>query len=107
MAVRVRVLLGLLLVLTAMQLPRWASDVALWSAAVEASDSPRATLNLAIALRKQGRYEGALWRLHQTLERAQGHPMEARYRSAVSSQIAYLEFIGIFPCNSPSLSALC
>lgn len=107
MAVRVCLVLGVLAAMTAGQLPRWRSDVALWQAASAISMSPRASLNLAIAYRKAGRIEGAIIALHETDARSRHHPDRARYRQAITNQIGYLELMGVEPCVSPSLQPLC
>ncbi len=107
MALRITLLLSVLILGTLDQCRQWRSDVALWSAAVRVSASPRAALNLAIAYRQAGRIEGALWQLQVTAVRARGRGDEARYRAAVARQLAYLELQGVTVCDSPSFQPLC
>lgn len=95
------------MLLTGCQLGRWRNDVALWRSAVLVSGSPRATLNLAIALRQAGRSEGAILALQETWLLAAGRPDGQRYRDAVAKQVFYLELTGVDVCGSDSLRPLC
>lgn len=108
MALKAAVLLGVLAVLTARQIPMWASDERLWAAAVAVNaTSPRPAFNYALALRKQGRYlEAADW-LVRAAERAAGHPREADYRRAIAAQFFAIEAAGVFLCDVPTLQPLC
>lgn len=107
-AVRVLVLLGVLLGLTAWQLPMWASDEALWSVAVRLNrTSPRPAFNYGLALRHAGHVDRAAFWLAMAADRATGHPREADYRRAVQAQFMAIELSGVPICASASVQPYC
>lgn len=66
--------LGICALATAMDLPRWASDRALWTAAVTTSDSSRAAINLAVLALREGDVGAALDWDAEALRRAGDTP---------------------------------
>lgn len=108
MAVNVCGLLLLLAILTVSQEQRWATDLSLWEAAVKVNrTSPRPAYNLALALRKDHRYDRAAFWLVETVERARGSADEAAIRARVRDQFAAIELEGYLICDSASARPYC
>lgn len=109
-AVKIRVvaLLGVLAGLTALQIPVWRDDVALWGAAVRwNTGSPRPRLNYAIALRVAGQAESAAVWLERTAEVLEGYPQAEAYRQAIRIQFTLIESTGAYVCDSARRQSLC
>lgn len=101
-------LLALLAGLTLFQQRQWASDVALWTVAVKANPTaPRPAFNLAVALRKSGANDRALYWLAEAGLRAQSTGQDDEYLSRIASQLHILELGGFYACDSPWLQRYC
>lgn len=105
-------LVGLLLLscawLTAMRVPAWQSDRALWWAALP-SDKPRVLLNVSAALIRDGDYQGAALWAHRAVWMAQ-QPERRGERELVLRLVQnQLRWIDLWQpvCDRPAYSPYC
>lgn len=102
------IVLGLLAIGTARQIPRFQSDLRLWGAAVRVTPFlPRPALNYATALRRAGRVEDALpWfiRAHAFADRS---VRAQEIRAGVRAQLLFLTAFGEDVCSRPDVQPYC
>lgn len=104
---RVLLVLGVLLVLTIQQLPRFSSDLALWGPATGWNVGPRPAFNYGLALRKEKRYDEATLQFLHVLSRLEGAPRAASYRESIRAQFMAMEWDGYPVCDSDLVRPHC
>jgi hypothetical protein len=102
------IVIGLLAIGTARQIPHFASDAALWSRAVAVHPRlPRPALNYGTQLRKAGRVDEALVWFLRAAETADRSTRAQEIRAGVAAQLRFLSTFGDDVCARPDVQPLC